>query len=172
MTMWLLKGYVMLVLLLIFIEDLRHRAVHWSLFAQLALCLGLLGALTLRKRILFDDTVFNLSFIAVQFGVVSLWYSLRARRWVNLLRDRVGPGDLLFLAISTLAFSRFNFILFVLSGLVFSLLAYGLILLLVRRAERTVPTAGALAIYMAVWMGLELTGVVAPLHSSIPLIPV
>ncbi|MEO8069049.1 MAG: hypothetical protein ABI599_15235 [Flavobacteriales bacterium] len=163
----LLKGYIIALLLLIFWEDLRHRAVHWSLFAQLAICLGVHGVLSARNFVFWQDSAFNLIFLAVQFTGVFVYLVVRERRWVNPLKARIGAGDVLFMAISTLAFSAPDFALYVVSGLFFSLLAYAVLLLLHRRAERTVPMAGFMALYMGIWVAFDLTGVVGRLSSRL-----
>lgn len=167
--MLLLKTWTLVVLVLIFVEDLRHRAVHWSLFAQLALCLGVLGVLCARKWVFVTDSALNLGFLALQGLGLLLYLLLRERRWVNPLRASIGAGDVLFLLISTLAFSVPNFIVYVISGLLFSLVAYGALLLVHRRAQRTVPMAGFMALYMGLWLVLEMSGVTGPWHSRLPI---
>lgn len=167
--MLLLKTWTLLVLVLIFVEDLRYRAVHWSLFAQLALCLGVVGILCARKSVFFTDSALNLGFLAAQGLGLLVYLFLRERRWVNPLQTSIGLGDVLFLLISTLAFSLPNFIVYIISGLLFSLMAYGCLLLVHRRAQRTVPMAGFMALYMGLWLVLEMTGVTGPWHSRLPI---
>ncbi len=156
--MLLLQLHMMLVCGILFWEDLRYRAVHWSMLAQAFLCLGVFGILTNGQRCFWADVPVNLLFVALQFAGITAYVSLRERRWINPFKERVGPGDLLFMLACALAFPRFAFVLFIISGILFSLAAYGVLRLLRPSQPSTVPTAGLLALYLATWLSFHLTG--------------
>lgn len=157
--MLLLQLHMILVCGILFWEDLRHRAVHWSLLAQAFLGLGVFGLFTNGHHVFWTDLPVNILFVLLQFIGITLYVSLRERRWVNPFKDRVGPGDLLFMLACAFAFPRHAFVLFILSGIFFSLLGYGVLRLLKPAQPASVPTAGLLALYLATWLGMHLGGV-------------
>lgn len=150
--------YLPVLCLLFFVEDLRHRAVHWSLFAQAFLCFGVAGLLTLGRRTLLTELPVNLAFITLQFLGLFLYCSLRERRWVNPFRRHMGAGDLLFMLACAPLFPRHVFVLFMLSGIAFSLVGYGLLRTLLPKQPSTVPTAGLLALYLGTWLTMGISG--------------
>ncbi len=153
-----LQYYLPFLCLLFFVEDLRHRAVHWSLFAQAFLCFGVMGLLTLGRRTLLSELPINLAFIALQFLGVLLYCSLKERRWVQPFKHHMGAGDLLFMLACAPLFPRHVFVLFMLSGIVFSLAGYGILRVLMPRQPATVPTAGFLALYLGTWFIMGIGG--------------
>lgn len=156
--MLLLQLHMILVCGILFWEDLRYRAVHWSLLAQAFLGLAVFGLLTNGHHVFWTDMPLNLLFVVLQFAGITLYASLRERRWVNPLQERVGPGDLLFMLACAFAFPRFAFVLFIISGIAFSLLGYGVLRLLRPSQPSTVPAAGLLALYLGTWLGLHVSG--------------
>lgn len=159
--MLFLQLYLPVLCLLFLVEDLRHRAVHWSLFAQAFLCFGVFGLFTLGRRHLLAELPVNLTFLALLMTGVVLYCRLRAGRWVNPLHGHMGAGDVLFLLACTPLFPRHAFAIFVVSGSLFALLAYGVLRVLMPRQPATVPSAGLMALYLGTWLVLERTGVVS-----------
>jgi hypothetical protein len=60
----------------------------------------------------------------------------------------MGTGDLLFLICISAAFAPFNFILFLLVGLIFTMLGYGIMMLMKIGKEKPIPLAGLLSAFM------------------------
>ncbi|MBS1580907.1 MAG: hypothetical protein JST66_01780 [Bacteroidetes bacterium] len=145
-------------------EDLRHRAIHWSLLPGLFLCLAVPAFLGRPRGAWYADTGFNLAFLAVQFTVAVGLVMLRHRRWENPVDRWVGLGDLLFLAVLATGLSRWSFLVFYLSGLVLCIPAYLLLVRWAPRTVRSVPLAGFLAIYLGIWMLAHLSGHVDALY--------
>lgn len=154
------------ILVIVFLEDLRLRAVHWALFP-------LLLAALLLPHFLHGSAVdgaaslaFNLGFLLVQGGAALALVMLRRGAWTNPFHSLIGLGDVLFLAIVAAGLSTELFLPFYLSGLVLCLLGYGLLIWLKPTTQRTVPTAGFLALYLACWVALEQLGVLPALHTG------
>jgi hypothetical protein len=156
--MAMLQFYLVFLCALLFWEDLRHRAVHWSLLAQAFLCFGVLGLLTQGRRAFLAEVPVNLGFVLLQYVGVTLYCSLRARRWTNPFHAHTGAGDLLFLLASALLFPRHVFVFFVISGIVFALAGYGVLRLVMPKQPATVPAAGLMALYLGTWFALGLSG--------------
>jgi hypothetical protein len=144
--------------LLFFVEDVRHRAIHWSLFAGAFMCFGVAGLLIQGRRTLLAELPINLAFVGLQLLGLLLYCSFRERRWVNPFIRHMGAGDPLFLLACAPLFPRHVFVLFTLSGIAFALLGYGLLRLFLPKQPATVPTAGLMALYLGVWFAMKFGG--------------
>ena len=161
-----IKLCTIVILVIVFVEDLRLRAVHWALFPLLLVALVI-------PQIFHGSAVngaaslaFNLGFLVVQGGAALALVMLRRGEWTNPFHSLIGSGDVLFLAIAAAGLSTEHFLPFYLSGLVLCLLGYGLLIWLKPTTQRTVPTAGFLALYLACWVALEQLGVLPALHTG------
>lgn len=143
---WLIK----LTLLFTFYQDWRYRAIHWFIIPVLSL-------LFLTQRYLVVgwelkdfgvQLLVNFGFLAVQFAFVWLYF-LMVKKESQIVDKWIGKGDLYFLVACCFAFPLDQFIIYYISGLVFSLLVY---MGLVRWTEnKSIPLAGLLAIWMMVF---------------------
>lgn len=137
-------------LFLIYIQDWKHRAVHWILFPLLAADAFLIF---LSRDGDMLTAGLNLTFVAIITGVLFCYVALREQRWTNIFKAHFGLGDLLFfIAISPL-FGRENFMLFFISGMFFSLILH-LIISAIKQIGH-VPLAGYLAMYILM---IDVTG--------------
>jgi peptidoglycan/LPS O-acetylase OafA/YrhL len=154
--MQLFEPLTLLVLGAIAWEDLRMRSIHWWWLPLLAV--GLVLPVWL-ERGLHDQgpqAGYNVTFLALQLGATFLLMMLRHRTWRTPLDRFIGLGDVLFFLVLALCMATPSFLLFLLSGLALCIPAY-LIMLRVRpQAERTIPTAGFLAIYLMLWTVFDL----------------
>ncbi|MBK9288471.1 MAG: hypothetical protein IPN38_12495 [Flavobacteriales bacterium] len=154
------------ILVIVFLEDLRLRAVQWALFPLLLAALLLPHFLQGSAVDGVASLAFNLGFLLVQGGAALALVMLRRGEWSNPFHSLIGSGDVLFLAIVAAGLSTERFLPFYLSGLVLCLLGYGLLIWLKPTTQRTVPTAGFLALYLACWVALEQLGVLPALHTG------
>lgn len=137
-------------------EDLRERSIHWWLLPLLALAMVVPAWIELPFWELSAQVGFNLLFLALQLGGLLLFVLLRNRRWVDPVNRYIGSGDLFFFLVLALGLSKANFVLFYLSGLALCIPAYLLLVRLWPATERTVPTAGFLALYLMLWSVVDL----------------
>lgn len=137
-------------LLLIFIQDMKFRAVSWLAFPVL-FAVGVWYSLSIQYNLnhVFTHLGMNLLFLMVQFFVVSLYFSLKERRFVNILKAYLGLGDVLFLVSIAALFSPFNFILFYLISIVL-VAAIHLLVSLFTQVNPKIPLAGMQAIMLIV----------------------
>ncbi|MDP9080011.1 MAG: hypothetical protein M3O71_21505 [Bacteroidota bacterium] len=150
-----LKIAIELLLLLVFFQDLRERAVFWILFPVLALSF-------LSYRLLRNDPVaaicqaalVNIGFIAVVFLLLTAYFSVKRRKWTNVTDGLLGLGDLLFLLALCFYFSILNFLLFYITSLIL-VLATWLIWRSVVKNSNEVPLAGLQAVLLAILLGLS-----------------
>jgi hypothetical protein len=87
----------------------------------------------------WEHLIFNLSFLLLQFILLTLWFSIKESKLVWITQRYLGLGDLVFwLSISGL-FSPVNFTCFFLFSLIFSLL---LALVFQMKGSNKIPLAG------------------------------
>ncbi|QKX04201.1 hypothetical protein HN014_04515 [Aquimarina sp. TRL1] len=138
----LIEVGVLVLLALIFWQDYRHRAIH------IALPIGIfvLGAYQFYLRgYEVKMAGYSLLFLLLTLGGGYLYIRIRNTAATDLL-EMIGLGDILFLAAVIPFFSPSNFILFFISGLLFSIVVFTAIPTL--RKTALVPLAGLLALYM------------------------
>ncbi len=139
-------------LIIISIQDFKYRAISWYLFP-----VGL-GILILHIVHLETGTghirnvLFNTGFVILQLSIVTAYFSIKHKRFVNIFNRYFGVGDLLFLWVITLAFSPVNYMVFVIFSLFMSLTGF-LIFTLFKEVEK-IPLAGAMAVLLAGVTGL------------------
>ncbi|WP_345954230.1 hypothetical protein [Mucilaginibacter sp. PAMB04168] len=145
----LVQLFTLSVLLVIGWEDLRSRSVHWFWFPVLAVAF-------MAIRLIQGDTwpaiglsgALSISFLLIQLLLVSLYFSLKARQWVNITAGLLGWGDVLLLFCLALYLPLLNFIAFYVASLVLILLGW----IVWRRrpaGEKTIPLAGLQALLFA-----------------------
>jgi len=145
----LLNTCLIMMLLYLLYQDWRYRAVYWALF-PLLLCLFV--SYTLRASTLtglLENSLYNLAFIASQLIFLSLYFSIKYKRWVNITRQHLGLGDVLFLICAAFCFSPCNYFAFYIISLLGSALLALFMLARNRGKGWTVPLAGLQALFLA-----------------------
>lgn len=129
-------------LLVIMVQDIQVRAISWWTipWVLLASLFHAWGDVFWEWRWL----LINWLFVGVQGLGVSLYFSMKHRRWVDITEQYLGIGDVLFfLAIAPL-FSPLHFCCFFIGALLLILMGVGLARL-GRGALETIPLAGAMS---------------------------
>jgi hypothetical protein len=114
----LLEFLIIIILFLIFFQDLKSRAVYWFLFPSLSVLL-----IALRFQHSFFRTewekaiLINIGFIVLQLFFLTLYFSVRNRKWVNITTGLLGLGDILFLLSIAFYLSVLNFLFFYIASL-------------------------------------------------------
>ena len=153
--MLLLKIFIEAVLLLIFVQDIKERSVYWFLFPVLMLLfLGLRlvqgGAITELRQ----STFINIGFLVFQFIIVSAYFSVKNKGWINLTTGLLGWGDVLFLLTLCFYLSVLNFLFFYITSLVLVLMIWLVWQFLVKGTGKQVPLAGLQAFMFAILSGV------------------
>ncbi len=144
----ILEVLVVLVLLLIFIQDMRFRAIHIVLPILLA-CIG--SYLFYKKNLTTDILFYNLLFLGITFFGLYTYLFIKRRKFTNPLAF-IGIGDFLYFIAVIPYFSMTNYILYFTTGMVFSIIVFMFIKSKVK--TNLVPLAGLLALYMLLLKGL------------------
>ncbi|NHF58997.1 hypothetical protein FK220_006580 [Flavobacteriaceae bacterium TP-CH-4] len=139
-----LEAVLFVLLLLVFFQDMKHRTIH----VALPFTIAIIGVIFFFKKsypmlILW----YNFLFLLLTCIGLYLYLSLKERKLVNPFKS-IGKGDFLFFLAVIPYFSTSNYILYFITGMFFSIIAF----LVIKTITKTnlVPLAGLLAFYMIV----------------------
>lgn len=139
----ILKGILTIILLLIFYQDIKYRAVTWYLFPWLALSL-----VSVSQRFELQNSLINAGFVLSVFIILSIWFSLKDGKIVNLFERHIGLGDLLFLISISAYFSIPAFFFFYLLSLVLIVIGHIIYTISKRSKPETIPLAGLQSLFL------------------------
>ena len=133
------------VLILVAYQDMKMRLIH----VMLPLVIFGLG-ITINwifMEFAYLQWIWSLLFLILDFAIVTIYFSVKNRKYVNPFDALVGWGDVLFLIALIPLFSFGGYIRFFVMGMVFSLLLF-LIMKSIYPKYKTIPLAGFLAIFL------------------------
>jgi hypothetical protein len=152
----LLKVFILVVLAMIFVQDLRSRSVYWFWFPVLLVLFIAAGILQYRSFTAIGETAFiNCVFLALQFLLVSLYFSLKNRKWVNVTTGLLGWGDILLLLSVAFYLSVLNFLLFYMVSLIGALLTWLIWQAIADQKDKHIPLAGLQAIFLGAFLTVD-----------------
>lgn len=147
---------ILFTLLLIFIQDLRSRAVYWFLFPILVVLLLLTRHIHNDSIALIrQSTVINITFLLIQLFLVTIYFSFKNKRFVNVVGKMLGLGDVLFLLSIAFYLSTLNFLFFYMSSLIIVLIFWLLWQLLSVKKSKEIPLAGMQAIIFILFLASD-----------------
>ena len=121
------------------------------MFPALAIVLG-----AIRYNVIQDvmmsvlPAIINVVFLALQLALLTVYFSIKEGRAINITKNLIGWGDLLFLVAIAFYFSVLNYILFYVLSLVLTLIVWKI--WTVRRASsKEVPLAGLQAMIFLIF---------------------
>jgi len=148
--MWCLVVLSIAILIGMAGQDFRFRAISVWLFFALFVFLGIIKVWETSWRMLFLDLGVNAAFLGVQFLCLSIYFSLKQGRWVNIFNEHLGLGDLLFMLVIAGYLSFYNYVMFYLLSLGICLLIGILISVFKKGFLKSIPLAGMQAMVFAV----------------------
>ncbi len=120
-------------------EDFRHRAIHWVWL--LLLTAGIVWAFPTMGR----EALINLMLIAVQLGILTLYFSIKQGRLVYLPDGLLGWGDILFYIPLCLLLSPENLVCFTVVSMLLTLVGFAAYSYL-QHSQITIPLAGCFSL--------------------------
>ncbi|OKS87292.1 hypothetical protein RG47T_2751 [Mucilaginibacter polytrichastri] len=142
---------VLIFLLIIFIEDMLSRSVHWFLFPMLYAALLITGYFSGNGLAsVLQHSLYNTLFIVLQLVVLTVYFSIKSGKLTNIANGLLGWGDILLLISITVCFSLVNFVLFYTSSLIFVLLTWGMVNYFSKNKQQHIPLAGLQALVFSV----------------------
>lgn len=146
---------ILMICLFIFVQDFKFRAVYWWLFPLLFLVLGLLTYDRTGPDQVTANLFANIGFVFLQIVLLSIYFSVKDRRLVNIFAHHFGVGDLLFLLSVTVYFSLFNYIIFYVTSLVMVIVFTLILNQLVKKTNPKIPLAGEQALLLVLFMAID-----------------
>jgi hypothetical protein len=126
-------------------EDLRYRAVTWWCFPVLFLLLSVDAWQNSYWQAWFQMLGMNIGFVSIQLIFVSLYFSLKHRKWVLLINGFLGLGDVLFFFCICGMMATPFFVAFYITSLIGSLLLAAFIPPI---RKNGIPLAGLQALFL------------------------
>ncbi len=140
-------------LTIIVYQDLRYRAVSWLVFPVLLVIGVWVAQHNSGWDTVWKNSLLNLGFIMLQLVGISLYLSAKHKRFINITREYLGWGDILFFVTLTLYFSPLNFIVFYLLSLLLILTGAAFSKIIIRKKAQTIPLAGLQAAVFMLLVG-------------------
>jgi Flp pilus assembly protein protease CpaA len=149
-----LRILVLSLLALVWMQDLRYRAVSWVIFPLLLL--GVAALRLLSGEPLADAwpaVVVNSGILLMILLLLTLYVLIKYRKLVNITDQYLGSGDILFFGVTAFALSILNFLFF----LVTSLICTGLLQLVwwAVNKNKHVPLAGLQALFLLFFLSSD-----------------
>ncbi len=120
--MILLQMMVIFCLVFICYQDLLYRAVYWLCFPVLTLLVFILKYKSSGLQETLIHAGYSIVFLTFQLAILWIYFSIKKRKNINLTRDYLGWGDVLFLVAITFYLSPGNYIVFYVISLIVVLL--------------------------------------------------
>ncbi|MEZ0130701.1 hypothetical protein AB9T88_13425 [Flavobacterium sp. LBUM151] len=135
---------LLLCLMIVLIQDWKYRRIH--LILPIVIFALSFYIIPLKKAALFEIILLNTGFFLITLSILTLYMSLKSKKFLNPFEHYFGLGDLLFYIAVTPLFLLKNYILFFILSLLFAIvLQFGLKKFI---KEETVPLAGFSALFL------------------------
>lgn len=148
MLLVLFSFLLVLTLFMIFIQDYKDRAVHLFYFIT---TFALAVVIAVYQKQVLNQIIYSVVFLFLNFLCLKLYFKLKK---VALPKDLsfggLAIGDVVFLIVIIPLFDFYNYLIFFVSGMLFSLILHFSVKLFKKEENQTVPLAGYLALYLLI----------------------
>lgn len=132
---------------MVFVQDVRHRAVYWIYFPVLLV----LSVYLSMPQLNWMDLALNLGVIVAMILGLTLYLSIKMHKLTSPMNGYFAWGDVLFLLSVSPLFQLNTLIFFITTGSCFALLVH-LALTLLKKTTPEIPFAGYLSLYLIGWL--------------------
>ena len=137
------KILTLALLFLIFLQDIKSRSVYWFLFPLL--CITLL-IIRFNQPISLSEmgksVLINIGFLLMQLLILTIYFSLKNKRWINISDNLLGLGDIFFLISISFYLSVLNYLFFYVASLLGALVVWLSWQAVSSRKSNFIPLAG------------------------------
>ena len=154
----LIKCLVIGILILLFAQDMRWRAVYWWMYPVLLACLLADRLQAVASMDILRDGGWNLAFLGIQYLLLSVYFLIRKGRWIVLTRSYLGWGDILLLLCLCCYLPPLYVFLFYMLSLIVVLALSAIVISTRRHPGWKIPLAGLQALMLAMLLLWNLTG--------------
>ena len=136
---------ISIVLGIIFYQDLRYRTldIRYAIILVVLCC----WYNAIHPVLDYSQTLLILAFITINIGALIGYFSIKEKRFVNPIDTKIGLGDIVFFLAIVPLFLIHQYILFFISGLLFSLVLT-LLTQYITKKTKPMPLAGYLSLYL------------------------
>ncbi len=142
---------ICLLMLILAYQDFASRKVLFILMPILFSLLIYRGIIENEFKVILTNTAINLIFILIQFLILTIYFSLKNKKFLNIIDNYIGIGDLLMFIVLSCCFAVFNFIVFIILSLSLLLLIYTFGILFKKIENKKIPLAGFLAVVFVIF---------------------
>ncbi|MBD1363824.1 hypothetical protein IDJ77_08370 [Mucilaginibacter sp. ZT4R22] len=145
-----MKIAVIVILVTMFIQDIKSRSILWFLFPILSVLLVVIrasGSNSVKAVLL--SAITPICCLVIIMGFTSLYFSARKKAWVNITGALIGWADILFLVSVAFYLPSLNFMLFFISSSIIILFIWLGLSLLSLIKTKFIPFAGLQALLFA-----------------------
>jgi hypothetical protein len=134
----------------IFYQDLKYKAVTWLLFPIVAMVFLGYNLYSNNFNYVLLNSSLNVGFIAIQLLLLSLYFSIKSKKIVNIAQQNLGWGDILFLLVVCLLLPPNTFFLYYITSLIIIVLKEIVTRMIFKKYSDKIPLAGLQALLLAV----------------------
>ncbi len=152
----IVKIATLLLLVILFYEDIRYRSIsiHWIALAFL----GVLGLAYMEAKLNWVNILVNISFVAIQVIFISLYLMLKRKSIRDIFKNYIGVGDIVFWIIPAFYLDPIVYVFYALFCYLSILIVFGVIMA-IRKRSVTVPLAGFMAMVLGLYIACEWYGI-------------
>jgi cytochrome bd-type quinol oxidase subunit 2 len=142
---------LLLCLLVLFFQDWKYRSIH----VVLPILIFLLSYFIIKQENKLSNKIMilNLCFFLITLSILTLYMSLKNKRFLNPFQNYFGLGDLLFYISITPLFNLKNYILFFILSMIFAICLQ--FTLRKKMKHNTVPLAGFSALFLFIILTMD-----------------
>lgn len=134
-------------------QDFKRRQISWWLLPLLFLSLLFNALMTTNLKTILFSLAINVGFILLQHICLTIYFSMKKGKGINIINSYIGIGDILFLLVLCVSFSPLNFIVFYVAGLTITLLFSLVVKMLVKNnAWKEIPLVGMLSVVFMLFL--------------------
>lgn len=138
--------YLSLILVLLYgvmcFQDFKYRGISWYLFPVAAVGSIFLGLELTGWQDVGVHFLWNVAFVILQLSLLSIYFSIKKKRFVNIVNSYLGIADILLLLLFAMSFSPLNFIIFYCINLCLAATISLLLVLIKQDRSFKIPLAG------------------------------
>ncbi|TRX33715.1 hypothetical protein FNW52_14910 [Flavobacterium sp. ZT3R18] len=142
---------LLLCLLIVFFQDWEYRAIHVLLPILIFLSSYLI--VKLENNLSNKIILLNASFFLITLSILTIYMSLKNKRFLNPFQNYFGLGDLLFYITITPLFNLKNYILFFILSMLFAICLQ--FTLRKKMKHNTVPLAGFSSLFLFIILAMD-----------------
>ena len=137
-------------LLLIVYHDFKYRYINLWVLVLFLISAVMVGVQSIGVVDVFKNVLLNCSFVGLQLILVSVYFSIKTKGWINITEQQIGWGDILFFLPLSCLMAPEWFVFFYILSLILILMFYLIFKMVFKLKNQTIPLAGSQALCLIV----------------------